>query len=95
MIDAFTVGVQTLVMIVLAKTFVRTPLTLYGVLGSLLKVFFSFAPVLITVSWVTRGAQSLMTLLTLAFELSATAVLIVSAVKAILLHFHTEEEEVN
>lgn len=87
------VGVQTLVLLVLAKNFLRAPLSLSGVLVSFLKTFFFFAPVLIVMSRITRvGAEGLTGLLILAFELSAISVLVVSAVKAILLHLHTDGE---
>jgi hypothetical protein len=86
MMDAFTVGMQTLVLILFAKTFVRTPIGMHRSLIALLKTFISFMPVLLITSLATDAwTEDWMSFTVLAFELSFVAVVIVSALKAFLL----------
>jgi len=91
MIDSFTVAMQTLVLILLAKMFVNTPIKLVGSIAAIFKTFSCFMPILLVMSSLTTTwTNDLITLTILSFELSVIAVLVVSTVKMVLLRLRAE-----
>jgi len=91
MIDSFIVAMQALVLILLAKMFVNTPIKLIGSIAAIFKTFSCFTPILLVMfSLTTTWTNDWIALIILSFELSVIAVLVVSAVKIVMLRFRTE-----
>ncbi len=92
MMEAFTVGMQTFVLLLLAKTFVRTPIGMHGSLIALLKTFISFMPVSLITSLATdTWTGDWMSFTVGAFGLSFFVVVIVSALKAFQLRMGVDD----
>lgn len=94
MVDTLMIGFQTFILLLLAKSFVKTPLKLYGCFVAFVKTFFVFLPTNMLFYWFTEKKELRWEdLPTNAFVLSSIAVLVVSAVKAVLHHFDVQRIE--
>lgn len=86
-IDALTSAMPIVVLLLLAKMFVKTPISLSGALLAFVKTALLFTPAFLVISIVAGRAETWGRLAVDALEMSLAATLIVLAIKALLRRF--------